>query len=218
MEKEDPQGMRISYQFKDATTLSVVASASDNDNECISLLYGERKYQFYSYPKFIEKPQLNIKYPLSSKRKKTIGFHILDDGKCVAKYYGEAATCRKKGLLKRNIGFTVFEYQQEPYMLYRVGFPKENSHYYCLYNNDGKTIAVIERHSFYSDNCKATIYIEDVKHIHIALFACTEEIIFVANTGNREDIMDPSAGHYVSLLEEEREMFDKNFVEHVKEM
>ncbi len=216
MTKEDPRGMRISYQFKDIGTLNERASASDNINESTNLFFENKKYQFFNYPKIVEKPRINVKYPLSSKRKKTIGFHILESGNCIAKFYGEAATCRKKGIFKRNIGFTVFEYQGEPYMLYKVGFPKQNSHYYCLYNNEGNTIAIIERHTFYEDNCKATLYIENDQDTLITLLACTEEIISVANSGSREDMMDSSAGHYISLLAEERELYDPAFLERVK--
>lgn len=216
MEKDDPQGMRIAYQFIDAVTKEVCATATDNINEPTSLIFRDEEYHFFNCPKFIEKPQINIAYPLSSKRKKTIGFHILENEKCVAKFYGEAATCRKKGIFKRNIAFTVFEYKNEPYMLYRVGFPKQNSHYYCLYNNSGKTIAIIERHSFYKDNCKATVYVEETENVLIALLACTEEIISVANSGSRDEMMDTSAGHYISMLDEEKAMFDAAFIERVK--
>lgn len=217
MEKDDPQGMRIAYKFINATSQEVCATASDNINEATSLFFNGKEYRFFNYPKFIEKPQININYPLSSKRKKTVGFHILENENCVAKFYGEAATCRKKGILKKNIGFTVFEYNNEPYMLYRVGFPKQNSHYYCLYNNYGKTVAIIERHSFYKDNCKATIYVEEQENIVIALLACTEEIISVASSGSRDQMMDTSAGHYISMLDEEKALFDASFIERVKE-
>ena len=152
---------------------------------------------------------------MSSKRKKTIGYYITEEKNCAAKFYGEAATCRKKGIFKRNIGFTVFEFNNSPYMLYRVGFQNQNSHYYCLYDNNGVTVAIIERHSYYEDNCKATIYVEDSENILIALFACTEEIISVPNSGDFDNI-DPSAGHYISVLEEEKALFDKSFIDRVK--
>lgn len=216
MNKEDAQGMKISYEFRDASSNLVVAKAADNINEYISLWFDNKEYQFPNYPKFVVKPPVNFKYPLSSKRKKTIGFHIMENGECCAKFYGEAATCRKKGLFKKNIGFTVFEFAQEVFMLFRVGFSKENSHFYCLYDNNGSTVAIIERHSFYEDNCKATIYVEDSSYITIALLACTEEIVSVANSGNRDEMMDTSAGHYISMLDEEKELLDRSFLERVK--
>lgn len=215
MEMEDPQGMRIAYRFVNAKNNDVYATASDNFNEATSLFVDDKTYEFYNYPKFIEKPLINIKYPLSSKRKKTIGYYITEEKNCVAKFYGEAATCRKKGIFKRNIGFTVFEFNNSPYMLYRVGFPNQNSHYYCLYDNNGVTVAIIERHSYYEDNCKATIYVETPENILIALFACTEEIISVPNSGDSDNIV-PSAGHYISVLEEEKALFDKSFIDRVK--
>ena len=216
MEAHDPQGMRISYQFKNQSTNEIYATASDNFKEPIKLLLDNKEYQFFNHPKFVEKINLNIKYPIYSKRKKTVGFYILEDNKPVSMFYGETAICGKKGIFKRNIGFTVFEYNNCPYMLYRVGFPKQKSHYYCLYNNDGQTVAIIERHSYYKDDCKATVYIEKEENVLIALLACTEEIISVANSGNNDDMMDTSAGHYVSRYEEEKALFDKSFIDRVK--
>lgn len=216
MTMEDKQGMNISYSFKNYSDKTLVAEASDNYNEYITLKYLEKYYEFRNLPKLIEKSDINIKYPLSSKVKKTIGFYILENGECIAKFYGEAATCRKKGIFKRNIGFTVFEYNNIPYVLYRVGFKNENSHYYCLYDNNNSTVAIIERHSFQEDNRKATLYIEKEENITIALLVCTEEMISIANSSNRDGLMDPSAGHYISLLEEEQDMFDQSFIDRVK--
>lgn len=218
MEKEDSFGRIITYRYNDAITDRAYAIALYNYGKTVTLQVNEQEYVFSETPKFVIKSQLNIKYPLSNKWKKTIGFPILQKGECVANYYGEAATCRKRGIFKKNIGFTVFEYNNEPYMVYRVGFSKQNSHYYCIHNNAGETVAIIERHSFYKNNCKATIYIEKETDILIALLVCTEGMISSTTYGSINGETDLSAGHYISLLEEEKAMFDKEFYERVKSL
>lgn len=216
MIKEDPRGTRISYEFTDAKSHAIIAKATNNDNEYLSMYFENHEYHFPNFPKIVVKPAVNIKYPLTSKRKKTIGFHVLENQKCCAKFYGEAATCKRIGIFKRNIGFTVFEFRNEVFLLFRVGFTNESSHYYCLYDNYGRTIAVIERHRFYEDNCKATIYVEETDRVAIALLACTEEILSVACAGRPGETVDPSAGPYISMLDEEKELLDRSFLDRVK--
>lgn len=213
---KDPQGMNISYVFEDCSTGKACAIATDNYKESVKLIVDDKEYNFFNHPKFIDKVNINTKYPVSSKRKKTIGFHILSEGKSCCYFYGEAITCKKIGLLKRNIGFTVFAFNEQPYLLYRVGFPKQESHYYCLHDNNGETIAIIERHCSGTSDCKATIYIENKDYVLITILACTEEIICVANSGNHDDMIDTSAGNYISVLEEERDMYDSSFIERIK--
>lgn len=60
------------------------------------------------------------------------------------------------------------------------------------------------------------MYIENEENLFITLLACTEEIICVGNSGDSDSTIDPSAGPYVSVLKEEKELFDKNFIERVK--
>ena len=123
--------------------------------------------------------------------------------------------CKETGA-KKNISVTVFQYNSKSYLLFRVGFPKENSHYYCLYEENGSLISIIERHTYYKDACKATLYIEKEEDLFITLLACTEEIICVGNTGDSDSTIDPSAGPYVSVLKEEKELFDKEFIQRIK--
>lgn len=214
-EYEDPQGMKISYQFKDVVTQTNVATATDYFNEATSLYFNDEKFEFLNYPKIITRPQINYRYPLS-KSKKNVGFHITKNQEPVVSFFTESATCGKRWIFNQNILFTVYVKNEKPYLLFRVGFKNQNSHYYCLYDNSEKCIAIIERHSFYDDNCKATLYIENEENLLITLMACTDRIISVANSGSSDDMMDSSAGNYISLLAAEKEMFDKNFLERVK--
>lgn len=214
-EKDSPNGMNISYKFINKKDQRVLATATDNFNEHIALFFNNDSYLLPNNPKLINKCGINFKYPLTSKRSKTIGFPIKINDNDFGYYYHEAAKC-KKGLFGKNIGFTVISKKTNAFMLFRVGFKGENSHYYCLYD-ENKLIAIIERHNYSEDNCKATIYIEDEFNLEIALIACTEELISVPNSGGNDFSMDTSAGHYISMLDEEKALFDENFILRVKD-
>lgn len=216
MEMENPQGMRINYKFLNEKTNEVVATATNNFKEHTTLYYDDKKYELVNYPKKMERIILNSKYPLCSNRKWAIGFNVLSDNNNIASYYHEAVTCGKRWIFKKNMGLTVIKYNNQPYSLYRVGFAKENWHYYCLYNNSNKIVGIIKR--LYGEDIRATLYIEDNSELLINLIACTIETIDVANSGDMDTMIDTSAGNYISLLEEEKAMFDKTFIERVEQL
>lgn len=217
-EYDTPNGMNISYQFVNKKNSAFVASATDNYNQPIILEFNDNQYVFSNTPKIVPRVGVKFKYPLTAtKRKKTIGFHINKCNEDFGFFYGEAAKC-KKGIFCTTIGFKVFFNYDNIYLLFRVGFKSENSHYYCLYDNNNSLIAVIERHNYYDNNCKATIYVEDKEYVEITLLASVEELISVPNAGGQEFSMDTSAGHYISVLEEEKSLFDKNFILRIKAM
>lgn len=110
----------------------------------------------------------------------------------------------------KNIGVTVFQYNSKSYLLFRVGIKGHKSHYYCIYDENNILIAVIARHSYHSNDYRANIYIEDKENLFIALLAFTEEIVCVPQEG------DPSAGKYLSILKEEQELFQEDFIEKIK--
>ena len=215
-EKNDMMGMRIQHMFLNEKTNELVARATNNIKEPVKLYFRNKEYYFVSSPKIMDRQKVNIDYPLYSKRTKTIGFNMELDGQVVAQYYDEAATCGKKWIFKRNIGFDVFNVDGEIFLMYRVGFPNQSSHYYCIYDNNRNIVSIIERHSGTTDCRKATIYIENEKYLFVTLMACTEKIVWVADSGDFDDVIDPSAGPYISIMEEEKKMFDKDFIEHVK--
>lgn len=47
---------------------------------------------------------------------------------------------------------------------------------------------------------------------------CAEEIVDVANLGDKERHIDTSAGNYISMNNIEKERFDKSFIDRVKMM
>lgn len=217
MEVTDRHAMNLDYEFVNVTNSAVVATATNHFNDYFKLNYENKIYEFRNHPKFVKRSMINFRYPFSTKWKRTIGFGIHCQKKEIGAFYGDAMRCRDKGP-KRNISVTVFQYEEKAYLLCRVGFAKEKSHYYCLYEQNGNLISIIERHTYYKDACKATLYIEDEKNLFITLLACTEEIICVGNSGDSESTIDPSAGPYVSVLKEEKELFDKSFIQRVKAM
>lgn len=215
MEVADKHGMNLDYEFIDAANSAVVATATNHFNDYFKLNYQKKTYEFRNYPKIVKRSMINFRFPFSTKWKRTIGFGIHCQKKEIGVFYGDAMRCREKGV-KKNISVTVFQHESKAYLLCRVGFPKEKSHYYCLYDENSNLISVIERHTYYDDDCKATLYIENEEDLFITLLACTEEIVCVGNSGDSETTIDPSAGHYISVLKEEKELYDKNFIERVK--
>lgn len=215
MEITDKHGMDLDYEFRNITDSSVVATATNHFNDYFKLHYQNKIYEFRNYPKIVKRSMINFRFPFSTKWKRTIGFGIHCQKKEIGVFYGDAMRCREKGL-KKNISVTVFQYESKAYLLCRVGFPKEKSHYYCLFDENGNLISVIERHTYYDDDCKATLYIEHEENMFITLLTCTEKIICVGNSGDSDSTIDPSAGPYVSVLKEEKELFDENFIQRVK--
>lgn len=207
----------LDYHFEDNKTGKLFARATNYYNEYIKLYYNENTYEFNGRPKMLPKRSFKCPYPLNGKGKKMPGFEVLSNDKQVMCFYGEAVTCRKKWIFKTNIGLKVYALGKKTYCCYRVGFSDDNSHYYCILDEDMKTIGMIERHSYSEDGSRATIYVEDDENILIALLVCTEQVIWVANTGDDGERMDSSAGHYISILPEEQEFFDGDFLTRVKE-
>lgn len=200
------------YTFKNNLTDEIIATANNEKDKYINLSYLGKTYYFKNHPKKMERLSLPIKYPLCSKRKWTIGFDVTDEKNySICSFYPEAVTYGKKFIFKRNLGLTVFRYNDKTYSMYKVGF-KEPCHYYCLFDENDKTIAIIKR--LYGAEKKATIYIENEKNLFLSLIACTEEIIDVANLGG--DGIDTSAGNYVSISDIEKNRFDKNFIDKIK--
>lgn len=159
-------------------------------------------------PTIVEKRLIDFKYPISSRMRKTFGYEIRREDLPWFYYYGEALTCGKKGIFKRNIQCTVFYNKNEVYLLFIVGPSDEFDHYYCLYK-DQKTVAIIKRVS--EDKTRAVIYYTDSVYEDIALTVAAEEIIAFPHDAT-ETRIDPSAGNYISRYQEELELLDRDFL------
>ena len=216
MNKEDIRASCITYSFLQTDCRRKIATASRNWGEPVRLYVEGDTIEFAAMPAFVDRLSLRLPYPESLKGKRAIGYRVTAQGKTIACFYGSAMTCGKKGLFKRNIGLTIFGSGETPYGLVRVGFYGESVHYYCLFDDCWNTVAIIERHT--GDDCayRATIYVEEERHCLMAMIACTEEVIWVENSGDLQERVDVSAGPYISRYEEEKALFDRAFLERVK--
>lgn len=221
MNISDETSMCTQYQLVNGADNRIVGTAKDIKRGRFLFVYNGTEYQFSTFPKIVEKSCITFKYPIVSKRKKTIGFNVLSNEKEIAYYYNDVAFCKKKGFIKQNIGLTVLNYLGEKFVSFRVGFANKNSHYYCVYNYKNQTVGIIERHNFDNGNCKATIYVENEEYIIPTLLVCAEEMmVFVINNTNdyTDKVIDDSAGRYISVLQEEKDLFDPNFIPKIKAM
>ena len=103
-------------------------------------------------------------------------------------------------------------------MAYRVGFANEPWHYYCLLDAEGKTVGVIKRMYEAEDYRRATLYVEEEIYLLPLLLACLDTIVDVNLVGDLEDYYDKSAGNYISIMQEEKDIFDPAFIARVRAM
>lgn len=218
MEKGGLNGIKLVSEFIDCWDGALAATAENIAGKNTSLDFRGRMYTLSEKPVFIEKPELKINYPLCSKAKRGLGFHILSDGKPVASTYDDAMTCRKTWIFKRNVGFSVFVTETGAFALYRVGFANEPWHYYCLLDAEGKTVGVIKRMYEAEDYRRATLYVEEEIYLLPLLLACLDTIVDVNLVGDLEDYYDKSAGNYISIMQEEKDIFDPAFIARVRAM
>lgn len=209
----DSNGLKIDCKFVDEKN-NIIATATNNINEHTTLYYNDNKYELINYPKKLKRFDLNVKYPLCSKRKWTIGFEFKSNDKVVASTYHEALTVGKKFVFKKNMGLDITYFENKIFQTYKVGFTNENHHNYCIYDDKGNTVGIIRR--FYGEEYRAILYIETEDYLLLTLLVALNEIIDYADFNTRDMRVDPSAGNYISILKEEKEMFDKNFIEKIE--
>ena len=125
---------RGGYHYIDTATNQKIAWAGYVESGCTGLRYGEHHYEFPLTLKKVPKAQFNCPYPIATGGKNSFGWPIMLGADQLGYYYGEAITCRKKWIFKRNIGVTVFMVAGRAYQLYRVGFADEPAHYYEIFH------------------------------------------------------------------------------------
>ena len=212
---EEDKNFNATGYFIDTKSKEVIATGSNPINNYLSLNYKGDRYVFSTRPHFIKEMDLNLKYPRSSKSKCNIGLYVLKGKERFCTTYQEAVTVGKRFIFKRGFQFEVFEYNGEPYMVYTVGPKGEADHYYCIYNNNGETIGIIQRHSYFKDGCKATIYFEDESLMLLMLLISARTLMWFFGS-TEETRKDASAGGYCSTVEEEVGMLDRSFLEKFK--
>lgn len=212
---EEDKNFNATGYFIDTKSKEVIATGSNPINNYLSLNYKGDRYVFSTRPHLINEMDLSLKYPRSSKSKRNVGFYVLKDDEKFCITYQEAVTVGKRFIFKRGFQFEVFEYNGEPYMVYTAGPKGEADHYYCIYNNNGETIGIIQRHSYFKDGCKATIYFEDESLMLLMLLISARTLMWFFGS-TEETRKDASAGGYYSMLKEEAEMLDKGFLRRFK--
>lgn len=214
---KDAEGYKVSYSFRLEDGTEIGSAINNNDNQPIYFWLNEEKYTLPRDLKIVPRLPSNFKYPCSGKYKKIPGWIIYDENQnSIAYYHSEALTVGRvwKTFLKRNVSTTAIVYKEELHYLFQVGFLGQSDHYYCLYRGN-ELIGEMERHMLTTKNpdCIATIYIEKEENMLINLLAAVEELIYVQTYDGG---YDTSACGYISRYEEERLLFDKNYIERVK--
>ena len=203
------------FRYIDESNDKVVAEGVHGVYSSIhtTLKYENAEYVF-SNPKKMDRIMLNTKYPLCSKRKWAFGCDIKSTTDKNISFYPEAITCKKRRFIfDKNMGLKVIKIDDKYYTVYCVGFSNEPHHYYCINDENNKTIAIIKR--LYQDDIRAKLYIENEKDLFITLLACTIELINYIYVDANQSLIDKSAGNYISILKEEKEMLDKSFIDRV---
>lgn len=100
----------------------------------------------------------------------------------------------------------------------KVGLPEGNSHYYCLIDAQTKqTVGIIERLQANVEELRAKIYLTKKEYIELMLVLLASETVMNVTANAEGQIIDPSAGKYVSARVEERSFLDKGFIELAKQ-
>lgn len=220
MEICDPYVQVFRHSVQDASGNEIAVGKNNSDKELfLAIEYQGKEYKFPRKIVKQEKVQYAFPYPLSSKHQKTLGYEVYMDGSMVMETYPEAATDKKVFFFKRNFLFNVYKYKGRAYHCFKVGFADELSHYHFIKTVDGETVAAIERVYYSEDDRRATIYLKDPELLEMILLICGYEIMFVFHRAtDYTDVVDASAGNYISITDGEKAMFDKDFILAVKAM
>lgn len=217
MEICDKQSLIFQHSLLDKNDCVVATGNNTEPDTHLTMTYNGKEYRFWKKISMIEKPNYAFPYPFSPNIKKIPGYKVTSSGETVLSSYREAATYQKKLFLKWNFLFTVYQYQGRVYHCFKVGFENENDHYYCLKTVQGETLAIIQRHSFAEDSCRATVYLKDSGILELVMLVCANEIMQVQfDITEDSHVVDYSAGNYISIADAEKAMFDKNFIPAVK--
>lgn len=203
--------------LRDAATGRILAEAEDGDYGSAILRCDGREYTVAQRMKRLERLPVPTPYPLSSKGKKTIGFEILEKDERIGIYYPDAVTVGKLGVFKKNMAVTVYSLFGRNYTVYRIGFAGEPWHYYRLMDEEMETVAMLRRNYSRKIPSRATVYVEEEAYLPLAMVVCAGEMLAGVGCGLVSYGRDPSAGNYISILEAEKNMIDRAFLDRVRE-
>lgn len=217
MQRLDPYSHNLLFEIFDAGN-NLVAEVKKDKKNTTRLYYNNAVYDFPFSLRSISKPAYSFAYAVSQKKSKKIGYHIKKNDVVIAEYYGESAVVEKKILFSKKIGFEVFKYDGNVYIVVKVGLPKEFSHYYCLKDSKtNRTVGIIERLQSNNEDARAKIYFVERCDAELMLMLLATETVMNVTSNAEGQIIDPSAGKYISVRNEERNFLDKGFLELAKQ-
>lgn len=213
MQRLDQYSHNLLFEVLDPSKNCVATIKKDADNTT-RLYYENNTYEFPFSIKSLTRAEFAFPYPVSSSKNKRLGYHIKKSGETFTEYYGETAVVEKRRIFSKKIGFEVFKFHDRVCYMVKVGLPQEANHYYCLIDAlAGQTVGVIERLSANAEEARAKIYLASLEDMECMLLLLSTEMVMTVTSNEEGQLIDPSAGKYISLREEEKAFLDKNFIQ-----
>ena len=218
MEYCDSRRTGVNHYCKDQQGNVIATGVVGFNNDVrLRLSFNGKEYTFHKHLTKVDKPVYSFAYPFCPQTKKAFATEITSEGRTVMQVYREAATYKKVWFLKNNFVFNVYKYNGNVYHCYKVGFPTTDTHYYCLKNLQGDTIAILNRQTWTEDDRRGTLYLKDPSLLELVLLVAGFETMMVQlDISNYNRVHDASAGNYISLSEAEKAMYDPDFIPAVK--
>lgn len=211
-------GGEFRHSFRNLRSEEIAAGTDAQTGTFLVLDQGEKSYRFSRKIVSVQKPAFSCRFPIRSRKNKALGYRVLLGDEVVLQSYTEGVSLGKGWIFSKGFRFSVYLYKDAVYHCFRVGFPDEDCHYYCVTNPQGQTAAIIQRHHGSAEGKRTTVYIADPGMQELAMLVCASETMIVSFRTDDSGIDDPSSGPYVSVTDEEKSVFDKNFIPAVKAM
>ena len=216
MQRQDPYSHGLLFEVFDENR-DVIAEIKKDKKNNTYLYYKDAVYNFPFSIKSVDAAIFPFEYPISSNRNSRLGLYVLKNNTMIAEYYGEVAIVEKRKIFSKKISFEVYKYNSNAYYMIKVGLPKKASHFYCLFDATTKqTVGIIERLQANPEEARSKIYLLNNEYIELMLILLSSETVMNVTANNEGQIIDPSAGKYISTREEEIKFYDKDFVELAK--
>lgn len=216
MQRQDPYSHDLLFEVFDENR-DVIAEIKKDKKNNTYLYYKDAVYNFPFSIKSVDTAIFPFEYPISSNRNSRLGLHVMKNNTMIAEYYGEVAIVEKRKIFSKKISFEVFKYNSNAYYMIKVGLPKGASHFYCLFDAMTKqTVGIIERLQANCEEARSKIYLLNNEYIELMLILLSSVTVMNVTANNEGQIIDPSAGKYISTREEEIKFYDKDFVELAK--
>lgn len=216
MQRLDQYSNNLLFEVFD--THGLVATIKKDIHNVTQLNFHNNAYLFPFSIRAIEKVAFPFEFPVSSKGKTKLGYEIKRGGKRIAEYYGETAIVEKKKLFSKKMGFEVFKYDDAAYLIFKIGFAEEKSHYYCAIDAiTGCTVGIIERMQGNKEEVRSKIYFIEQDKVELMLMLLATEMVMNVTSNSEGQVIDPSAGNYISIRKEEKNYFDRVFLELAKQ-